>query len=164
MNLIDLIVYLILLLAIWDGWRRGVILQVCALAGIVAGIWLASRFGATVGGWLRLDDSVAAAGGFVAVLVVTVIVVAVAARVLRKVFHFAGFGVPDIVLGVIVAALKYLLLLSVLFSAFGRLNADYSIVSRQTIEASRWYAPVSRVSDHVLPFLNWVGEQIPDKK
>ena len=116
MNSIDLIVCLILLLAVWNGWRQGLVVQVCSLAGIVIAIWLAAHYGARVGEWLRLDESFSAAGGFVAVLVVVVLVVAVIGRLLRGVFRFAGFGLVDTLLGVVVAVLKYLLVLSALFA------------------------------------------------
>ncbi len=43
MNVLDLIVYLALALAVWDGWRRGVVLQLASLA------WTAR--------WLRRADS-----------------------------------------------------------------------------------------------------------
>ena len=43
-------------------------MQICSLAGIVAGIWLASRYGVYVGAWLKLDATVSAAGGFVGAL------------------------------------------------------------------------------------------------
>lgn len=43
-------------------------MQVCSLAGIIAGIWVASRYGAEVGAWLKLDETISAAGGFVVVL------------------------------------------------------------------------------------------------
>ena len=112
MNTLDLIVCLVLALAVWNGWRQGFVVQICSLAGIVAGIWIAARFGAQVGGWLRLDDEVAAAGGFVTVLVVVILVVAIAGRVVRKVFRFAGLGVADTLLGIAVSVLKYLLVLS----------------------------------------------------
>ena len=78
MNTLDLIVCLVLALAVWNGWRQGFVVQICSLAGIVAGIWIAARFGAQVGGWLRLDDEVAAAGGFVTALVAVILVVAIA--------------------------------------------------------------------------------------
>ena len=163
MNTIDLIVCLVLVLAVYNGWRQGFIVQVCSLAGLLAGIWIASRYGAQVGGWLRLDESVADAGGFVAVLVVVVLVVAVLARLIRKVFHFAGFGILDVVLGIAVSVLKFLLLLSVLFSAFDKLNADYTIVRAQTIEQSKSYKPVMRISQLVFPFLQWIGDQVPER-
>ena len=130
-----------LALAVWNGWRQGFVVQICSLAGIVAGIWIAARFGAQVGGWLRLDDEVAAAGGFVTVLVAVILVVAIAGRVVRKVFHFAGLGVADTLLGIAVSVLKYLLVL--------------------TIERSKSYKPVRWLSESIFPFLEWVGERVP---
>ena len=159
MNSIDLIVCLILLLAVWSGWRQGLVVQVCSLAGIVIAIWLAAHYGAR---WLRLGESCSAAGGFVAVLVVVVLVVAVIGRLLRGVFRFAGFGLVDTLLGVVVAVLKYLLVLSALFAAFDRINADYTLVEARTIDQSRSYKPVLRLSEAVFPFLEWVGDRVPE--
>lgn len=162
LNIVDLIVCLILALAVWNGWRQGLIVQVCSLAGIVAGIWLAARFGAEVGAWLRLDEEVAAAGGFVTVLVAVVAGCGqVAARLLRKLFHFAGFGIADIVLGVAVSVVKYLLVLSVLVAAFDRLNADYTLADRQTIGQSRSYGPLLRLSEMLPPLLEEVSDRLP---
>lgn len=161
MNTIDLIVCIVLVLAVWNGWRQGFVVQICSLAGIVAGIWIASRYGAEVGAWLKLDQTVSSAGGFVVVLLLVVLLVAIAARLVRKLFHFAGFGIPDIVLGIAVSVLKYLLVLSVLFSAFDALNEDYTLVGPRTIEKSRCYKPVMRLSEAVFPFLEWVGDQVP---
>lgn len=164
MNTIDLIVCLVLVLAVWTGWRQGFVLQICSLAGLVAAIWLAAHFGAEAGRWLKLDESVSEAGGFVTVLIFVVILVAIGARVLRKVCHFAGLGVADIVLGVAVAALKYILLLGVLFSAFDKLNEDYSIVGPQTIEHSKTYKPIKDLAGSVMPFLDRIGELVPEQK
>ncbi len=162
MNTIDLIVCLVLVMAVWNGWRQGFIVQVCSLAGIVAGIWLAARYGTTVGEWLRLDESVSAAGGFAVVLIAVIIAVAVAARVVRRLFRFAGFGLPDIVLGVAVSAVKFLLILSALFSAFDALNEGYAFVDARTIENSKTYRPVMRFSRIFQPLLKWAGERMPD--
>lgn len=160
MNTIDLIVCLVLLVAVWCGFRRGVILQVCSLAGIVLGIWLAARYGAEVGALLHLEERFAAAGGFVTVLVVVILAVALLGRLLRKLFHFAGFGVPDVVLGIVVSVAKYLLVLSVLFSVFDTLNADYSLVGRRTIDRSKSYGPVLRISQWLLPRLRQAGTEV----
>lgn len=162
MNGIDLIVCLILLLAVWNGWRQGFVVQVCSLAGVVVAIWLAAHYGDTVGTWLRLDESFSAAGGFVAVLVVVVLVIAVLGRLLRGMFRFAGFGIIDTLLGVAVAVAKYLLVLSALFAAFDRINADYALVDGETIDKSKSYKPVLRVSEAVFPFLEWVGDRVPE--
>ncbi len=161
MNTIDLIVCIVLVVAVWSGFRQGFILQVCSLAGIVAAIWLASRFGAGVGAWLHLDAEVSAPGGFVVVLVAVILAVAILGRLLRKLFRFAGFGVPDVVLGIAVSVLKYMLVLSVLFSAFDSLNRDYTLVGERTVGESKSYKPVMRLSGSVFPFLEWVGDRVP---
>lgn len=164
MNTIDLIVYVVALLAVWNGWRQGVVVQLFSLAGIVAGIYLASRYGTAAGELLRLDPEIAAPAGFVVVLLVTVLLVAIAARLVRKLCHFAGFGVADIVLGVVVSLLKYALVLSVLFSAFDTLNADYTLIKPETVERSKLYKPVMRFSGLLFPFLEWVEERIPQQE
>lgn len=164
MNTIDLIVCIVLVLAVWNGWRQGFIVQICSLAGLLAGIWIASRYGAEVGAWLELDQTISAAGGFVVTLLAVILVAALAGRIVRKLFHFAGFGIPDIALGIAVSVLKYLLLLGVLFSAFDALNEDYTLAGPQTIKTSKSYKPVMRLSDAVFPFLEWVGEQVPDEE
>lgn len=153
MNAIDLVVCLLLLLALWHGWKQGFIVQVCSLAGILAGIWLASRYGAVVGGWLRLDEQFAAAGGFIALFVVALIVVAILARLLRRLFRFAGLGAADVLLGVVVSLAKCLLALGVLFAAFDRLNGQYDLVEECTLEQSISYQPVMHLSESLLPFV-----------
>ena len=83
---------------------------------------------------------------------------------MRKVFHFAGLGIADTVLGVAVSVLKYLLILSALFSAFDTLNEDYCLVGPETIEHSKSYKSVKRLSESIFPFLEWVGEQVPRRE
>ncbi len=55
MNTIDLIVCLVLALAVWNGWRKGFIVQAGSLVALVVGLWLALRFGKPVGEWLHFD-------------------------------------------------------------------------------------------------------------
>lgn len=160
MNALDLVVYLVLALAVFEGWRRGAILQLCSLAGLVVGICLAVRYGTQVGMWLRIDESAAAVGGFAVVVVATVIAVAMLARLLRRLFRFAGFGIPDIVLGIAVSVVKYLLLLSVGFAALDRLNAAYGLLDPQTVEESRWFRPVRDLSERIFPILDEAGANL----
>ncbi len=167
MNTIDFIVCLVLGLAVWNGWRQGFIVQIGSLAALGIGLWLAARYGAVVGQWLRLDESVRTAGGFVAVLLGAVLSIAVAGRLLRRIFRFAGFGWLDIALGVVACAVKYLLLVSVLLTAFDRLNDNYALVEQRTIDSSVSYRPLLRISEALFPMLERATEhavQLSDDK
>ena len=160
MNIFDLIVCLVLLLALFNGWRKGLILQLCSLVAVVAAIWLALRYGVVVGAWLRLDAAYAEAGGFVVVLLVGILLVALAGRVVRKLFRFAGLGLVDILGGVLLAAAKYLLLLSLMFAAFERINVNNRLVGKEKIESSITYQPVRNLSRQILPFVDWVSDEV----
>ena len=50
--------------------------------------------------------------------------------------------------------------MSVLFSAFSRLNADYTLVKRQTLDESRSYRPILRLSESLFPFVERMYERI----
>ena len=63
-------------------------------------------------------------------------------------------------LGIVVSVAKYLLVLSVLFSVFDTLNADYSLVGRRTIDRSKSYGPVLRISQWLLPRLRQAGTEV----
>ncbi len=76
---------------------------------------------------------------------------------MRKVFHFAGLGVADTLLGIAVSVLKYLLVLSVLFSAFDALNEDYCLVGPRTIEQSKKLQACPVAFRIHFPFSGWVG-------
>ena len=164
MNIIDLVLCLVLLLAVWNGWRRGLILQICSLVALVAAIYLAARYGSMVAAWLHIEAEYAEPAGFVVVLVVAMLAIALLARVVRKIFHFAGFGLVDTLLGIVVAAVKYLLVVSVIFAAIDRINVDYSLIPESTITSSKGYRPVRNLSRQILPFLSWAAEQVEEEQ
>lgn len=155
-----------LIATVINGAWRGFIMQVCSLVGVAAGIWLGVRYGAVVGGWLHLDQSFAGAVGFLVVVVVVALSVSIAALVIRKAFHFVGFGIPDAVLGMVVGLAKGVLLLSVLCSAFARINADHTLLSAQTVETSKCYKPLLEVSGKIMPLFERIEDRISesDKK
>ena len=143
-----------------QGYRALALTDECSLAGIVLGAWLGIRFGTEAGALLHLDEEFAAAGGFLAVFVVVLIAVAIVGRLLRKVFHFAGFGIPDHLLGVAVSAAKTLLILGLLFSAFESLNKDHTLAEEKTLDRSVCYRPMIRLADSLFPLLEWAKEQV----
>ena len=80
---------------------------------------------------------------------------------LKRLSRFAGFGWLDTLLGVGLSILKYMLVVSVLFAAFEKLNVGYWLVDSRTIETSRSYRPVLRLSGLIFPYAERLGEQLP---
>lgn len=157
MNTIDFIVCLVLALAVWNGWRKGFIVQAGSLVALVAGLWLAVHYGSAVGGWLKFDPLVQFVGGFIVLFLGCILVVAVVGRLLKRLSRFAGFGWLDTVLGIAISVLKYMLVVSVFFAALEKLNVGHWLISSRTIETSKSYKPVLWFSGLIFPLAEEIG-------
>ena len=76
MNTLDIILLVLLLIAAVAGWRKGIIVQACGIAGLVLGILFAMRLSRTIGGWLGAGEELSPVLGFVVILVVSILVLA----------------------------------------------------------------------------------------
>ena len=73
MGIFDIIIGIIILIALVNGWRKGLIVQICSIAAIIGGIWLASEFGSEVGNMFGVDAKYAKAAGFLTIFFVALI-------------------------------------------------------------------------------------------
>ena len=154
MNVFDIIIYLALAWAVFNGWRRGFLLQLISLVAVAAAIYCAIKFGAQAGVMLSLEGPSASIVGFLVIFVASMIIISVGGRLLRAVLRFSGLGAMDVVLGVLFSALKMALVVCVSFSWFATINKNYSLVSEQIVGESRWFATAVGLTDKITPFFN----------
>ncbi len=160
MNFIDLIVLLILIFALYNGWKDGAIMQLCSILSILVGVWLASHYGALVGDMLHMGSNYSMVGGFLVVMVAVIIAAALVSRILRKIFSAVGLGGVDILLGIVISVCKFAVILSVLFGAFDGLNKNLDLVESKTLDESKLYRPIIKISSSIFPALDWTKKQI----
>lgn len=161
MNFFDIITIIVLVWAVVSGWRSGLVSQLLSLAGIVAGLILAIRFGARVGRALGIDPQFAAVAGFAITFVAIVVIAAILAKLLRSMLSFVGLHSLDTLLGITLSLVKFLLILSVTYAAFDSLNTDLKLIDRKYIASSRTFRPVKGVSECIFPYIDWLKKQIP---
>lgn len=159
----DILVALVLVVAVWNGVRRGLIMQLCSLVGIVVGLWLASHLGEDVGELFGVADEYEYLVGFATVMVAALILVTLVGMLLRKFFHFVGFGMLDRILGIVVAVAKYVLVLSALVAVFDHFNAEEKFLPRAKLEGSYTYGPLCELANKMLPLAEEVHEELFDK-
>lgn len=162
MNVFDIIVYLALAWAVFNGWRRGFLLQMMSLVAVIAALYFAAQYGSELERILAINVGVEGVVGFIIIFVGALIITSIAGYVLRAVFRFAGLGVADILLGILFSVAKLGLIVSVLFSWFASVNKNYEWVSKQTVEESRWFKPISEVTDKLTPYFNELTENFLD--
>jgi membrane protein required for colicin V production len=160
MSIFDIIVYIALAWAVFNGWRRGFLLQLVTLVALVAGLFLAAQYGAVVGAMLGIDDSTSSIAGFVVIFLLSLLAVTIVGHMLRAVLRFTGLGVMDVVLGVLFSVAKVGLVVGVMFSWFATINNNYGWVEDNTIEKSRWFTPIVNIVEEVSPYVEGAAQNI----
>jgi len=151
MNTTDIIIIIPILWAMYVGFRKGFIVQLAGIVGVIIGIWLGFRFGRMVGDWLDLTGDTARIIGFTVVVIATLIGCALLGRLLGGLIKLTGLGMLDTIGGMLLSTLKMLLILSVLIFCFDIANNQWRIVKRTQIEHSRLYTPVMKISQSIFP-------------
>lgn len=160
MNWLDIVIILLLLLAVWEGWRQGVITQVLGLAAFVVGIFLAWRFGAQVGGIFGMEGVTATVAGFAIVLVVVIVAVALVGRLTRGLFRIAGLGALDRILGVLFSILKTSLIAGVMLMLAEAADPGGKVLKSEVTEKSRLYPVVMKVTYFVFPYVDLLADNL----
>jgi len=96
MNWFDIVLIIVLALATFLGFRRGIISMVLPLVGLIVGIILAGQHYGTVGGWLPIENSEYAGwAGYAIILVATFIAAVILASILRRFIRLILLGWVD---------------------------------------------------------------------
>jgi uncharacterized membrane protein required for colicin V production len=153
METIDLAILLLVLWAAFTGWRRGLLKEIVSMCGFFVGLLVAyllyTQFGdllapsiSSHGGVGRFVGSIVA---FIIIWVAVPIVLGVVANVLTRSMKAIHFGKLNSLGGATVSVVKYLILMSFVFSAMNFLG----IMSSEKRQASWFYEPVSNLAGQV---------------
>ncbi len=150
---IDLVFAIILLLAIWKGYNRGLIVAVFSVFALVAGLAAALKLSAITASWLKDTVHVSAKWlpilAFLLVFIAVVLLVRMGAAGLEKITSLAWMGWANKLGGMVLYIGLYTLLYSVVLFYLEKIN----LLSQNSITASKTYSFIS-------PWGPWVTEEI----
>jgi len=101
-TIVDWVIVVVVVLSVIGAARTGLIVEVCSLAGLIAGFVFASWNYRYVGLWLRSwihSQPLSLALGFIAIVIAVLIVAGILGRVLRWSVHSVGLGWADRIAG-----------------------------------------------------------------
>jgi membrane protein required for colicin V production len=154
MTTIDIILGVILLIAFYFGYKKGLFVTLASLIGLIAGVYGAIHFSHIVGNWLseRYDWSIQTTNivAFAVTFLIIVFVISLAGKFLTKVADFAALGLVNKLLGGVFSMLKYAFIVSVVFMLVDA-SDNYRMVSMEERESSVLYPPVASLAPLVLP-------------
>lgn len=160
MNVLDIILIIFLLWAIYRGFKDGIVVQLGGLAGLFLGIYLAFRYGTALGLWLGIGEKWATVAGFAIIVVLVLVAIAVLGRLLRGLFELAGLSVLDKAGGIIVSLVKMGLILGLILYSFDWINRQQGWVKQAKLDKSVLYRPLTEGAKLAFPYIDFVKDKL----
>ncbi|HAW51200.1 MAG TPA: colicin V production protein [Flavobacteriales bacterium] len=155
MNYLDIIIAIPLLWGAYNGFRKGLIIEVASLIALVAGIYGAIEFSYYISDILAqyVDWSarIMQMASFCLTFLMIVIVVHLIARGIQKIAKLAALGGLNRFLGVVFGILKYLVIVSVLVYLTNSVNNRYRFIKSETLEKSLLFDPLVSLTRGIYP-------------
>jgi len=138
--LIDIIFAVIIVLACWKGFQKGLIVAVFSILAFIIGIAAALKLSSIVAGWLKDATSISAKWlpfvSFLVVFIGVVLLVRLGAKLIEKTFETAMMGWANRLGGVVFYAMLY----TIIFSVFLFYVQQVQLLKPDTIAASQTYS------------------------
>lgn len=159
MNGVDIVLGLILLYALYRGFRSGLVVELCGILGLLIGAYLAYRFSGDLARALDLRIAFGQEVSFVLILVGALVLIALAGRLVSRVIDYAGLGVVNKLLGAIASVLKVALVVGLLLTAFDAVNRTTRWADTETLDRLVLYKPVRDLAGLIFPYIGFDAVQ-----
>jgi membrane protein required for colicin V production len=169
MNWLDIVIGLFLLLAFFNGYRKGLVMQLIGLAAIL----LAAVFGGKLAGMIvpeldaifNMTPQVLLVLSYVIAFAAIFLVAILVGQIIERIVDFVLLGFFNRLFGSIVAAATTVVALSLLLNLVLILDINEQIIDSRVQNESFFFERVQSVVPSIVPFLNkefW-NELIPEK-
>lgn len=157
MSFVDIILGCLLLYAVYNGLKNGLFVELASFVSFIIGIYIAIKFSGFMKNLVQSNVSWSPKTVSVVSFGLTFILVVVGIHLLAKVFtgiaSFAYLGWLNKLGGAGISVLKTVLMLSILFSLFQKININNILVEKKILDESMFYNPVQQVATFVFPSL-----------
>ena len=169
-NIFDAIVISITLILAIKGYFTGIIKEIAGLVGIGAGLFLGSMYYQQTGEYINNsifkipNESAINVVGFVAVFVITWLIIILIGMLFSKILQVAKLGIIDRIGGVIFSAGKFFIIVSVIVTMLSQIEALKSSLEKYQKNSIMWpiMDKVGQTLIHIKP--EDVQKQIDDIK
>lgn len=155
MNTVDIVIVLIFLLAFFWGFKKGFLLTLTSLIGLILGVYVATYYSHFMGGylaeWFNWSGNTTKWVAFALTFLVVVLLLNLVGKFLTTVADFTALGLLNKLLGGVFSTLQYAFILSVVFLFFNGPNFTGFVISEERKENSKLYGTIASFAPMVLP-------------
>jgi membrane protein required for colicin V production len=157
MNVIDIVLGILLLIAFYRGIKKGLFVAITSLIGLIAGVYGAIYFSdyaaAYISNWFDWGAQTTQLVAFAVTFIIIVSLVSLAGRFLTKIADFAALGLINKILGGVFNLLTWAFIYSVFFMFINSWPGISFGISEERKETSVLYEPVASLAPMVIPHI-----------
>lgn len=157
MNILDIIIIIPLLWALYRGFRKGLVYMIASLTALVLGILGAMRFhermGDLLNNWFEINPEHLNILSFAVTFILIVLLVHVAAFLVDKLIKAVALNFVNRLAGMVFGVLVTAFLISVILQPVAAANSKKAFISEETIQGSLLFIPLSKFAPTVFPYL-----------
>jgi len=159
MNTFDLVVGLLLVWSLYNGFKKGIVSQVASLFALLLGIFVAIKFSWYTGDLLTekldLQTEYLPLISFLVTFIAVVIGIHFVAKVVDKILSAIALGLVNKIFGAVFGLLKAALIVSVIISVLENFDNKYHFIPQDKIEDSILYEPLSEFAPRIFEKLDF---------
>ena len=167
MGFLDIILCALLVFAFYKGLVNGLFVELASLISLILGIYFAVKFSSFIKeilmGIVKWNPNTIQIVAFVLTFVVVVIVINMLGKFLTGIADFAFLGWLNKLGGGFFRVLKTILIVSIVFSIFEKINYNNYLAKKETLDNSIFYNPIQKIAGYVFPSIKKGYEEMKKK-
>lgn len=157
-NWFDLTVGILLLIAVINGYRKGLIMQLVGLAILLLSVIFGGRVAEMIlphlTGWINLSPEAARVLSFLLAFAAIAIALTLVGKLIQRFFDLVLLSFLNRLGGAVIAAGTMMLFLSILLNLVLLLDQNETVITPQIKQESFFYSRVEAVVPAIVPHLN----------
>ena len=167
MSFLDIIVCALLVFAFYKGVVNGLFVELASLISLVLGIYFAVKFSSFVKellmGFVKWNPNSIQIVAFILTFIVVVIATHLLGKFLTGIANFAFLGWLNKLGGGFFRVLKTVLIVSIVFSLFEKINYNNYLAKQETLDNSIFFNPIQKIAGYIFPSIKKGYEEIKKK-
>lgn len=169
-NILDIILLIPLMVFAWNGFKKGLIIEVASLIALILGLYMAFFFSDYAAQMLNdlftLEQKYIAVFAFIVTFIVVLFIVITVGKVVQKFVDILLLGFLNKLAGAVFGILKGALLLSIFIFIINYFDFGTYLIKPEAREKSIFYRPVEEVAPTLYSWLdtNNFTFDIPNKE
>lgn len=161
----DIILAIPLAFAAWKGFRKGLIIELASIAGLIAGVYIAANFSDLLEGyfksWFDVEGTWTGYLAFIVTFALVVFGVYAFAKLIERAVNLVALKLVNKLAGLLFGTLKMVLILSIALNIISWLDQLVPVMQKSSPEKSLLFKPILKAAPTILPVLTqseWMGK------